>query len=68
MGALDLLFVFQLAVLAVAVLGITWAIESAPAIVRFRALRKLRREARDRKRTADWNRLHPAFGDEAESK
>ena len=46
MNALDYLFVFQIAVFAVAVLGITWAVESVPALVRWLEYRRLRSELR----------------------
>ena len=46
MEALDYLFVFQIAVFAVTVLGITWAVESVPALVRWLEYRRLRSELR----------------------
>ena len=44
MEALDCLFVFQLAVLGLVVLGLTLAVESSSAFVRWLEYRKLRRE------------------------
>jgi len=46
MSALDYLFIFQLAVLGLVVLGLAWAVESSSAFVRWLEYRKLRRELR----------------------
>ena len=46
MDALDYLLVFQLAVLAVVVLGLAWAVQSIPALIRYREYRRLRNELR----------------------
>lgn len=46
MDALNYLFIFEVAAFCTVVLGITWAIESAPAVARWLEYRKLRRQLR----------------------